>query len=529
MSCDAWVNRGWHANHATVPSLANTLFARTALGGSGPRVVAPLAAALAMAVWLLAGGPALAARIPGLDRALALDGLSGFMLLLFLLEEASRGAHRGPFAPGAWACRVAGTLLALAAADGAILLTGVALASGWRRSIVPVIALLAALAIPGGGAFADIRATGLDDAPRAIAIVAALLAARPGTLGTYLLLRLTLDLAGPMPLWTAGLVLLGGAALALASGWAASRTVVAAHAAAHALRLQSGLTMLGAGLVLAARATDQASASGAGFAVIWLSCFSAAAVLPLWQVVASIARDTTGSASLAAMAGILRTLRIGTPAALLAGLTLAAVPPGAGFMALWQAFQAIRLLPLPPLLSATIALALALAAGFAAHTALRLLSGLAGPPDTRATERPVERWIFVLTGLLATLAAVFPAALLVLAAPATLALDGETGIPPAPGYAPWAVAVLLAGLATAIGLALRHTAAEGHRLIAAAPPIMPTQPPRSLANAWPPLPLRRALRRAAHRIRAIEQPDPTIPLAGAFAVLLALLLARILA
>lgn len=490
--------------------------------GPVPRVLLPLAVVLGLLAWLLAGAPAVAAALPGTGLAIELDGLSGFFLTLALLERAAAGRD---------ARTLAGTILTLLAADGMTLLAGVVLLGGPRRLRgLPALLLLAALALLGGLSF-DAMRLAAETVPEAalIALVLAAAVAIGGPTGTYLALRLLLDVASPLSSWAGTPVILAGAAMALIAAAAACGTRHLPHLLDALGRSLAGFALLGAGMVLAGTTNDVPAPAAAGLAVVLLASLIGAGVLPVWRIVASLAVTGTGGTALAGLGGVLRMLPLGGLAALIAGLTLALVPPGAGFMMLWQAFAGLQALPANPLASATAALAIAVSAALLAQTALRLLAcGLNGASPANVAEGPWERALFAVFGLLSVLAGIFPALVFAIGAPAAVLLAGTIRPAAGPGYLPWAIAALMAGMAAIAVLLLRRPSVEGHRSIAETGGEPLVAPPARL-----PRKVRAAIRQAITLARRLARqrpapPTPSAALAGAFMVLILLLLGQAL-
>ena len=394
--------------------------------------LASLFAALAALVYLLLGAPALHVPLGRLPAALTLDGLSGFFLLLVL-------AAATPKLGWAEMAQFAGTLLALFADDGLTLAGGVAVAAlGMRRPVaaVPVVLLALACILLGPGDFSHLRAippeTGRAVAGMLLALAAA--ACLGGPLGLYLVLRLPLDLAGPLPAWAGLLPMAAGAGLALLGGWTARHGRDSGFA-----RLLLGLATLAAGVALSARAVDLAPLAGQALAAALLAAAASGLALPL--------------------------LGRGTVPGLAGAFALAFVPPGLGFAALWTLLRALQATPPPggavfgPAIQAGAMVALAGAAVLGAAGALRLgRDALAGPPAALGR--------ITALAALALLAGIFPAPVLLLADPASQVLIGAPATL-AQGYLPWAIAILLAGFAALAVLLRRRAAPAGPRLAAA--------------------------------------------------------------
>ncbi len=496
------------------------MFAGPALG-----VLAPLAVAVGLLAWLLFGAPAVAMALPGSGLVVGLDGVSGYFLLLVLVEQAACARRPGV---------IAGTVLAMLAGDGMTLLAGVALAGGGRRLPgLPAGLLLAALALLGGGTFDAMRlAAETVPAGALTGLVIAVAVRLASPLGTYLAVRLLLDVASPLPASAGTGLVLAGAALALGCAVTAWRARHLPRLLDALPRCFSGFALMGAGMVLAGTTSDLPAPAAAGLAVLFLASLITAMVLPVWRIVGTIALRQGEGADRGALSGVLRGLPLGGLSALLAGLTLALVPPGAGFAMLWQGFAGVRTLPANPLATAAAALALALTAGLLAQTALRLLAaGFGGVRRGVADEGQMEGALFALFGCTALFAGLFPGLAFMLGAPAAAIVAGTILPAGGQGYLPWAVGALLAGLAAIMVPLLRRRGVEGHRVIAEAAPGF------DAARAGPdrllPRPLRRVLRRAGAIARRAAgwqtaAPTPSAAMAGAFALFVLLLLGQAL-
>ncbi len=442
----------------SLPALA--LLALLLLGGAAPvlprlrRGAAGLQAGTALACLILALGGAVGLAAPAPDLPvppfgppwaplrLALDGLSAWFALwlgilggcIALHGMAAAGRPASPLEAALLPLALAAILLTLMAADGATLVLGLGLAalalhglSGRPASLRPVAAALcvaAALGLmagPAGAGFAALRAGPADGTPAALALGLALLgtvlglapgraaAAGPGLalravaaplLGLYLLARLVLDLGGaaPPPWWGVAPLLLG-AALAVAAAWRACHAEEAPALPVEMALAGLGLGVMGIGLAALFRSADLgAGAALAAGGVLALAAAQGLAVLGLALGVAEIGRGTA-SWRLDRMGGLLRAMPWTGACVLVAVLSAAALPPLAGFAALWALWQAgldtWRVGGLG--LQAPVVLALAaagLAVGLGAAAMLRLfgLAFLGRPRTPRAAGAADGAW-----------------------------------------------------------------------------------------------------------------------------------------
>jgi formate hydrogenlyase subunit 3/multisubunit Na+/H+ antiporter MnhD subunit len=448
-------------------------------------------------------------HLAGLAPGLALDGLAAFVLLVLLpgvagwLAVAPRPAL--PLAvSGASVLAVlaadAGTLgLALLAAGlGAAVVAGrgVAWAAGGAVAALSVALALAA----GDGGFASARAHPAEGAALWLMVglvlgAGAWLAVRAewgqgreggpagsvlATLGLYLLVRLGLDVAGPVAGVWAGVLVLAGAAGVGLGGVAAVRAEALGGVAAAIGLVRSGLVMLGLGLAVAARAGDDgpAAAMALGAALVLLAVLGWAQAL--WWLVAHGLVGGAGTETLGRLGGLGRRMRITLVGALAAGWAVALLPPGGGFAGLWLMLRAAVTLPRGGgaaewAMAGLVALALGAAAALLGFAMLRVL-GVAflgrprGPRAAAAEEvAPRLRWAMLCFVLLLGLSGLLPGLLLRLAAPAVVKLAGASppgGVLGVMGYAPLGLALLLALAAVAVALLVKAAGPAGHRVAA---------------------------------------------------------------
>ena len=507
--------------------LARAIPARAlAIGLAG---LGAMAAVLHLALGAVPARIVIPFHLAGVRPALVLDGLSGFFLVALLPVGAAALAMGA--ATGGVAVLLAGLMLALLAGETGSLILGVTIAAmaalvllrqsaaqpkpgtAWPLAWVCAIgvpALAMALALPAGdGGFMTMRANPPQGTAATAMLALALLggggfaALAPGQtwlrraatapmrpqnaltttvltgLGAYLLIRLLFDLtAGPMPPWWGVPLLLAGALGAVRGAARAAqaddlRAVLAGMTAAHA-----GLVALGLGMALAARAVDDGPAAmlalgGALFGVLAFGWAQA-----LWAVVTGAVAEGAGTQQLGRLGGLAQRMRITTIGALVGGLVLAMLPPGAGFAAVWLLLRAAVTLPRGGgadwwAIGLIVALALGLSGALLGFAVLRVLGvaflGRPRTPRTAAAEEvaPRGRWtILALSGAVLACGLV-PGVALALAGPALRMLAGPvaSGTQP-PGidfYAPLGLAVLLAGAIVAVALAVRARSPAGHR------------------------------------------------------------------
>jgi hydrogenase-4 component B len=395
-----------------------------------------------------------------------------------------------------------GAILALLAADGATLTLGLAAtcaAVGYGRGrhlmLVPILLLAAVcLLTPSGYAprFDAIRAAPIE-ADRAAAAAALTLAAvgvllwptkgdRNWTrdahsvgilipLGIYLLLRVIADLSvnATQTWWGVGLLLAGGAT-AVVQGWLAADSPDIDAAIAALMRRQAALATANIGLALVARAADLAGAATFALEAACLTTIGVGTAGVLAILSAHAIGTSAGTFRLSHLGGLVHPMP-GTSAAMAAGLlTLSALPPSLGFVALWLSFQSILSAPrtgglLMQLPLAWIAVAIALSAALATAASLRVVGiALLGRPRTPRGAGAAEAWppcrtVLLPLAALAVGVGLLPGPLLWLLADPVV--GGLTGLPSgqglgllstsgiAPGYLAIPVLALM-GLATGV-------------------------------------------------------------------------------
>jgi hydrogenase-4 component B len=532
-----------------------------------PATMAILAGAgllLAVAA-LLGGGPAshlaLPIGLPGASLHLALDPLSAFFLLPVCLATVAAGVwaiSEGDRASPLLPVFAAGMLLTLLADDGWTLVLGFELMSlaSWAlvlshtddpesrpaallylgiaalgaACLIPAFALLG----PTGSSFAVLRAAP-PDGLRATAILVLVLvgagskaglaplhpwlplahAAAPAEasammsgamtkVALYVLVRVLFDLCGPaQPLWWCVPLLLMGAAGALLGALRATaesdvKTILACSTIEHI-----GLIAIGLALAMAARASDLAALAGLAFAAALLHVLVHCCFKTLLFLSAGSVQRAAGSIRLSRLGGLIQRMPVVSGCVLIGALSLAGLPPGAGFASEWLLLQSLLAAPrlgslgMQALFAGVITLvALALALGAAATVRLVGVALLGRPRSPRAAGAtdagPAARGALIgLAALLAVLG-LLPGAGLSLVDPVLRALlgaglEGRAGllaisaqdvggtaaaipvaaVGGAAGYSALAIGVLLALLVAGIGLVLRRWAISGERRAAA--------------------------------------------------------------
>ncbi|WP_428491464.1 hypothetical protein [Rhodopila sp.] len=470
------------------------------LGGFGTRLQPAVGRLLAMLLTglgmlacvglLLIRAPAAALTLPvgppGLALHLALDSLSMFFLGVVFLAgfltaafPATDAAPRLDAGPRSIALCLAGTVLALLAADGMTLAIGLSVTCGAIRFadanphraatlLVPLLLLAAVcLLAPVGFAprFDAIRAAPIDPG-RATAAAALTAVAVAGLIwhrskqrcwthnaltggvlmpfGCYLLLRIIADLAGAANQTTFGFVLLlGGGALAVIEGWSAARHAEIDRSVLCLIRRQAGLATAGIGLALITRAADLPGAAAFAFAASFLSAVGGAVAGVLTALATHAIGASAGTWRLSRLGGLVQAMPASSGALTVGLLGLSALPPGLGFATLWLLFESIRSAPrtgglLFQLPLALIGAAIALSAALAAAAAVRLLgTAVLGRPRTPqgagATEtKSAARGVLLALAGLCLVAGLLPGPIIwAFGEPAIRALSGT---PPGGGF-----------------------------------------------------------------------------------------------
>jgi formate hydrogenlyase subunit 3/multisubunit Na+/H+ antiporter MnhD subunit len=506
-----------------------------------------VAGALLAVAYLLGGAPpvtlVLPIGLPGLAMTLALDGLSGFFLLLLMLvgiaacaaaleERAIATAPCLPLFIAAMAlCVLAGDgftvvlgfeLMSLASCilmlnhpddsevrDAALLYLGIALfgaaclipafallggwdanfatlrahpPEGWRAVAVLVLVLLGAGSKAGLAPLHVWLPPAHSNAPGPIS---ALMSGAMTKMALYVMIRLLFDLCGPQPMWWSVPLLVAGAGGAVLGALRANLENDIKAVLACSTIENIGLIAIGLGLALAARAADMLPLAGLALGAALLHCMAHGLFKALLFLGAGATQHGAGTRRLDRLGGLIHRMPLTTAAMLAGAACLAALPPSSGFAGEWALFQAVLAGPKVgglgmQVLVCVVAAMMALAVALAAAASVRLIGvGYLGRPRTprcaAADEAgPPMRWALLGLAVASLLVGLFPGAVLGLATPALRLLAG--GMVPlrdagmvlapaaeAPGYAPLAVAVLLALAGGLVCWGVRRVGVPGHR------------------------------------------------------------------
>jgi hydrogenase-4 component B len=363
--------------------------------------------------YLLGGAPAqalvLPIGLPGMNMSLALDGLSGFFLLLLMVVgtascAAALDSHgeydsTAPFLP-VFIAAMALTLLAgdafslllgfelMSLASFALVLTNhrepevrdaallyFGMATLGAACLIPACALLGPLAGSWDAPFSLLRAHP-PEGWRAIAVlvlvligagskaglaplhvwlppahsaapghVSALMSAAMTKVALYVLVRLVFDLAGPQPMWWAVPLLVLGAAGAVLGALRANMEGDIKAVLACSTVENIGLIVVGLGLALAARAADLLPLAGLAMGAALLHAMAHALFKSLLFLGAGATQHGAGTRRLDRLGGLIHRMPITTAAMLAGAAALAALPPTAGFAGEWSLFQAVLASP----------------------------------------------------------------------------------------------------------------------------------------------------------------------------------------
>jgi hydrogenase-4 component B len=391
-------------------------FVTMGLGGLGALLCLPsLLAGAAAAALELPIGP------PGLSFHLCLDPIAAFFLLTIFVCGTAVAAFAAVPSTGRTATAadpetsaiplcLAGLGITLLAADAVTFAIGLTLAAtglarlGPSRCLPQLLAaflflLAVCLLTPSGFAprFDAIRAAPLDasraTASTVLAIAGALClfwrsAARGHwahdaltagaviPIAVYGLLRLVVELPGAaVQAWWGFILLLIGGIVAVVSGWQAARHPDLDGATACVVQRQAGLAIIGLGLTVIAGTADLPEAASFGLAATLLLMLVSGIAGTLASLSAHALCQGADTWRLARLGGLIQSMPIAAAAFGASVLALSALPPSAGFAALWLLFHAILSAPRTGGLISQVALAL-LAAALALSAALATAAGV---------------------------------------------------------------------------------------------------------------------------------------------------------
>ena len=535
-----------------LPVLAGVAVVLGLLAAAAPvlpaRAIAPATAGLCLvAVALGLAMVAAGGQSQLLGGRVAVDPLSAFFVVLpGFAGFAAACSQLGRPTPGALPGLLAAALLVVLAGDARAVVLGAAVfalaGTGWQPrlpALAGVFLLAAALAVLStgtGATFALMRASPPEGAKAAAVLVLTLLGVAPlagwapwhrpflalhtptlpmaaigPVVGLYLAIRILADLCGPAtPGWWGLPMLLVGAASAGFGVVAALRAPVFGGVLAGLAVLHGGWMLAGLGVAAVARSADVLPLATLALGGAMLHALNYAVFASLALVCVQAAATGAGSLVLDRLGGLAGRMPVVAVGLGVAGLSLALLPPGAGFASGWMVLQALFAAPrigglsMQLVVAATVAV-LGLSAGFGAVACIRMggMACLGRPRSPRAAAaddaRPAERMTIGGLAGLCGLLGLFPGVALRLSGDAqhwvtSAGLDGQggwTGVRTqldSPGYLPLAIAVLLVvGVAATTLLARRlpspQAVAPWEDGFAAPPPWMPFGDPATQVTA----------------------------------------------
>ena len=411
--------------------------------------------------------------------------VASFILVLTQHREAAvQAAGRLYIGMAVWSglCLIAA--VALLAPNGA---SFAAMRGAVHNPVVAWAALALALLGPGSKAGLVPLHVWLPPAHAAApAPVSALMSGAMTKVALYVMIRLVFDLDGSAASLWWGLPLIAlGIASALLGALRANmeediKTVLACSTIENV-----GLVSIGLGIALCARGADLAALSSLAAGAALLHTMAHGGFKTLLFLAAGSIQYGAGSRSFSALGGLIKRMPITAGVMLLAGASLAGLPPTPGFASEWMLFQsvlgAVRLGGLGlQFIAVVLAATLALATALAAAAAVRLIGvALLGRPRSMAAAEaheagPPLRWAMLLCALGVVMVGLFPGSMLWFADPAMTVmvhgamLDrigylGFSVTSDAPGYAPLFILLLIGLAVAALWAALRAWAVQGHR------------------------------------------------------------------
>ncbi len=484
--------------------------------------------------------------LAGQSTVLSIDGLSALFVLLVMLAGAMaslalRDDHGHPIATApAVSLFIGAMLLCLLAADAFALVAGFELMSVASfilvvtnhrdhqvqeagrlyigMAVLSGLCLIAAVALlaPHGASFSAMRASPPTPGVAAIVLILAMVgpgskaglvplhvwlppahAAAPAPVSAlmsgamtkvalYVLIRLLFDLVGPgiAPWWGLPLIALGIASAVLGALRANMEIDIKKVLACSTIE-NVGLVAIGLGVALAARGADLTALSSLAAGGALLHTLSHGGFKTLLFLASGSIQYGAGSRSLESLGGLIKRMPITAGVMILAAMSLAGLPPSAGFASEWTLFQsviaAVRLGGLAwQVMSVVLAATLALATALAAAAAVRLVGVvLLGRPRSQGAAEAVEagpplRWAMLLSALGVGFVGLFPGVMLWFSDPAMSVivhgtmLDrigylGFTATSDSAGYAPIFTLGLIAIVMAVIWAVLRAKAVPGHR------------------------------------------------------------------
>jgi formate hydrogenlyase subunit 3/multisubunit Na+/H+ antiporter MnhD subunit len=272
--------------------------------------------------------------------------------------------------------------------------------------------------------------------PAAPSHVSALMSGVMTKVAIYGFLRLTFDLLGPQPWWTAAIVLAAGGITAVLGVLQAMMERDLKRLLAYSTVENIGILFIGIGLALAFRTNGFAAGAALAITAALFHALNHTLFKSLLFFGAGAVLNATGERDMETMGGLIHRMPL-TAFAFLAGcVAVSALPPMNGFASEWLTFQAVLLRPELPqwglkLMFPVDGALLALAAALAAACFVRAfgISFLGRPRSTAAAQAlEVDRWsIGAMLGFagLCLLTGILPGVVIDAIAPLANALTGS--------------------------------------------------------------------------------------------------------
>lgn len=171
--------------------------------------------------------------------------------------------------------------------------------------------------------------------------ISALMAGAALNVGFYGIARFMIPLGGSVPAWWAIIVLaLGGISALAGIAWGSAERDARTLAAYSSVE-NGGVILAAFGVALAGRALHNDMLYGLGMAAALLQIIAHAFAKTAIFMVCSTLRDRCGSTNFEQLGGLARSMPLTTLAALTAALSLAALPPFAGFASEWLVLESM--------------------------------------------------------------------------------------------------------------------------------------------------------------------------------------------
>ena len=233
--------------------------------------------------------------------------------------------------------------------------------------------------------------------PAAPPALAALMAGAALNVGFYGFVRFLIGFGGAVPMWWGLLVIaLGALGAFFGIAWAQAQRDIRPLAAFSSIE-NAGLIVIGFGIALLGRTVGLHLMIGLGLAVAYVQIAAHAFAKALLFLTAAGIQDALGTTSFERLGGLLRRMPVHALAGLIAAMSLAALPPLAGFAGEWLTLEACMQGFRTANAAAEVTTALAgaaigIAAGIAVVAFVKFVGvGLLGAPRSAEAERAREK------------------------------------------------------------------------------------------------------------------------------------------